>query len=352
MTDLSRTAALRAPRRVRRPGSTDVARLAGVSQKTVSRVMNDEPHVTDDVRRRVLHAARELGYRRNNVARALSSGRTHRVGVVSLGTALWGPSTLLVAAERAARSTGYAISVVNTFEEDPSGIAGAIDLLLEQGVDGIVLSEPIDEDAAEITVDVPVLTLGRFPGLSGPRVITVCGEADAGAEAATLHLLSLGHNTVRHVAGPQRWWSARERTDGWRRALRAAGAEERPVVGGDWSPRSGFAAGQRLLADDPDLSAVFVANDDMAIGLMRALTDAGRRVPRNVSVIGFDDIPSAAYLDPPLTTVAQHFDVVAADGLRRLVREIERPGEDDVFTRSTPLPLVVRGSAAAPDGRG
>src|SRR5215212_8839504 len=169
--------------RARRPGSTDVARLAGVSQKTVSRVMNDEPHVREDVRVRVLQAARELGYRRNNVARALNSGRTHRIGVVSLGTALWGPATLLMAAERAARSTGYAVSLVNTFEDDPEGVVGAIDALLEQGVDGIVLSEPIDGGAVEVRGDVPVLTLGHFPALSAPHVLTVYGAAVVAADA-------------------------------------------------------------------------------------------------------------------------------------------------------------------------
>jgi len=339
-----------APRRARsrRPGSTDVARLAEVSQKTVSRVMNGEPHVRDDVRQRVLQAARELGYRRNNVARALHSGRTHRIGVVSLGTALWGPSTQLVAAERAARSTGYAISVVNTFEDDAGGIAGAIETLLEQGVDGIVLSEPIDEDAVDVHVDVPILTLGRFPRLSGAPLITVCGDAQVAADSATQHLLSLGHRTVRHVAGPQHWWSARERTEGWRRALRAAAAEERPVVVGDWTPASGFAAGRRLLAADPDLTAVFVANDDMAIGLIRALGDSGRRVPDDVSVVGFDDIPSAAYLSPPLTTVVQDFDVVVSEGLRRLVGAIERPDQPDGAVPPASLALVVRSSTCPP----
>src|SRR5919112_2581173 len=136
--------AMKITARQRRPAGTDVAHRAGVSQKTVSRVMNGEPYVTEEVRLRVLAAARELGYRRNNVARALNSGRTHRIGVVSLGTALWGPATLLMAAERAARSTGYAVSLVNTFEDDPEGVVGAIEALLEQGVDGIVLSEPID----------------------------------------------------------------------------------------------------------------------------------------------------------------------------------------------------------------
>ena len=141
----------------RPPASTDVARLAGVSQKTVSRVMNDEPHVKDDVRERVLRAAAELGYRRNSAARALISGRTRRIGVVSLGTALFGPATVLVSFERAARRQGYALSLANTFEGDAGGISGALDELLEQGVDGIILSEPIDEGPLHLDVHVPVL---------------------------------------------------------------------------------------------------------------------------------------------------------------------------------------------------
>ena len=126
--------------------------------------MNDEAHVKEEVRQRVLAAARELGYRRNDQARALTSGRTNRIGVVSLGSALFGPSSLLIAIERAARSTGFTLSVVNTFEGDAGGVAGAVDTLLEEGVDGIVLSEPIDEGPQPITADVPVLTLGGFPG--------------------------------------------------------------------------------------------------------------------------------------------------------------------------------------------
>src|SRR5918997_6911034 len=159
--------------RPRRPAGTDVASRAGVSQKTVSRVMNGERHVKEEVRLRVLQAAQELGYRRNNAARALTSGRTRRIGVVSLGSALYGPASMLFELERAARGTGYSLSIVTTFEGDPAGVAGAIDSLLTEGVDGIVLSEPIDEgESVRLDADIPVLSLGRFPGLTGPRVVT------------------------------------------------------------------------------------------------------------------------------------------------------------------------------------
>ncbi|OAH14510.1 LacI family DNA-binding transcriptional regulator [Streptomyces jeddahensis] len=336
------------------PRSVDVARLAGVSQKTVSRVFNDEPYVSAEVRRRVLEAAGELGYRRNNAARALASGRTRSIGVVTLGTALYGPASLLMGIERAVRDMGYTLRVVNTVEGEPAGIAGAVDSLLDQGVDGIVISEPIDEggDEGEVSarVDVPVLVLSAPPPFTAPRVLTAGGCADVMARAATEHLLDLEHLTVHHLAGPQPWYAARDRLDGWRAALAGRGRPEPPVVAGDWSAASGYAAG-RELASDPDVTAVFAANDDMAIGLIRALTEAGLRVPEDVSVVGFDDTPVAAYVTPPLTTVRQPFDAVAQDGLKRLVHAIENPQADPLVASDPSVDLVVRASTAPPPPR-
>ncbi|GGM94592.1 transcriptional regulator [Streptomyces fuscichromogenes] len=332
------------------PRSVDVARLAGVSQKTVSRVMNDEPYVSADVRRRVLAAADELGYRSNNAARVLASGRTRSIGVVTLGTALYGPASLLMGVERAVRDNGYALRVVNTMEGDTAGIAGAVDSLLDQGVDGIVISEPIDEEGgADLSsrVDVPVLVLGAPPPFPAPHLVTAGIVSGQMARAATEHLLELGHPTVHHLAGPQRWYSARDRLDGWRSALAAHGRPRPPFVEGDWSAASGYAAGRQLAAD-PGVTAVFAANDDMAIGLIRALTEAGRRVPEDVSVVGFDDIPLAAYVTPPLTTVRQPFDAMAQDGLKLLVHAIESPQADPLPMTDPPVELVVRSSATAP----
>ncbi|MFE9443438.1 LacI family DNA-binding transcriptional regulator [Streptomyces sp. NPDC006602] len=330
----------------------DVAQLAGVSQKTVSRVFNDEPYVSSEVRRRVLEAAEELGYRLNNAARALASGRTRSIGVVTLGTALYGPASLIMGVERAVRDTGYTLRVVNTMEGDPAGVAGAVDSLLDQGVDGIVISEPIDDwhngDLA-VRLDVPVLVFGA-PPLPAPRALAAGVGADQMARAATEHLLDLGHGTVHHLAGPQRWYAARDRLEGWRAALAAHGSPEPPVVEGDWSAASGYAAG-RELACDTEMTAVFAANDDMAIGLIRALAEAGRRVPEDVSVVGFDDIPVAAYVTPPLTTVRQPFDAVAQEGLKRLVHAIENPQADLLPASDPPVDLVVRVSTAPPPTR-
>jgi len=336
------------------PNSVDVARLAGVSQKTVSRVFNEEPYVSAEARRRVLDAAEQLGYRRNNAARALASGRTRSIGVITLGTALYGPASLLMGVERVVRDTGYALRVVNTMEGDPAGLAGAVDSLLDQGVDGIVISEPIDEEgdgsADPLRVDVPVLVIGAPPPpITSPAVLTAGRGADLMARAATEHLLGLGHMTVHHLAGPQRWYAARDRLEGWRATLTALGKDVPPVVEGDWSAASGYAAGHEF-ARDPGVTAVFVANDDMAIGLVRALTEAGRRVPDDVSVVGFDDIPVAEYVTPPLTTVRQPFDAVAQEGLKRLVHSIENPDGDPLPASPPPVDLIIRASTAPPNG--
>lgn len=336
--------------RARRPGGTDVAVLAGVSQKTVSRVFNNEPNVTEDTRNRVLAAARELGYRPNGAARALLTGRTFRIGVVSLGTAYFGPSSLLVALERAARGSSYALSIANTFEADPAEVATAAEHLLEEGVDAIILSEPIDDGGEPLEVDVPVLALGPAPAIRAPAVLSVrASEGGEAAAEATKYLLGLGHATVHHIAGPQHWWAARERHENWRSALTAAGTWVPEAMASDWSPEGGFRIGQ-VLARDPDVTAIFAANDDMAIGAIHALSEAGRRVPEEVSVIGFDDIPIAAHISPPLTTFRSDNVGLAATALSYLAEFLNNPEAPPQPPPAHKHDLVVRRSTAAPGG--
>ncbi|WP_238431274.1 LacI family DNA-binding transcriptional regulator [Streptomyces cavernae] len=327
---------------------TQVARAAGVSQKTVSRVVNGEPHVSADVRDRVLRVIRELDYRPNNAARALLMGRYRRIGVVSLGSALYGPATLLIALERAMQRVGYSFALASTLDGQNGGVAAAVESLLEQGVDGIVLSEPIDDGTPlSVTADVPVVSMGEGVEPAGAPSAVVCADSVAAARTATEHLLGLGHRTVWHVPGPQDWWTARDRVRGWREALAAAGAPEPPLPPeGDWTPAAGYRAGQRL-AREREATAVFVANDEMAIGVLRAFTEAGRRVPDDVSVVGFDDIPAAAYLTPPLTTVRQDFAAVATravDVLLSMIEDRPHPAE----SAGPAVELTVRSSTAAP----
>jgi DNA-binding LacI/PurR family transcriptional regulator len=330
---------------------TDVARLAGVSQKTVSRVINNESAVSASVRERVLTAAEHLSYQRNAAARDLIRGRSHRIGVVSLGSVLYGPASLLIALERSASMAGYSLIVVTTQEGEVGGVQQAVDSLLDQGVEGIVLSEPVDEGRGSIvSSSVPVVSLGRMPGLRGPEVVAAGAvEGVRAGRVATEHLLDLGHTTVWHVSGPRRWFTAGDRARGWAKALAAAGAEQPPVQEGDWTPASGYEAG-RVLAQTAGVTAVFVANDEMSIGVMQALAESGKEVPSHVSVVGMDDIPAAAYLRPPLTTVRQDFDGLALRGLGSLVQSIEQRGHRRDYLRGPAVRLVVRNSTAPPSG--
>ncbi|MCZ0997485.1 substrate-binding domain-containing protein [Streptomyces mirabilis] len=324
-----------------------MARLAGVSQKTVSRVMRGEPHVRPEVREKVLLAAKQLRYRPNAAARSLTSGRTGRIGVVSLGARLYGPTTLLVAAEAAARRLGYATVVAHTDEDDGHVLAGPIERLLEQGVDGVILPEDIDEGPIAVNIDVPVLTMGRFHGITASRRIEAAGRADRSGYVATRHLIDLGHTEIRHLCGPDRWWAARDRADGWRSALTDAGLPVVDPVEGDWSCEGGFAAGLRL-AEDKAMTAVFVANDEMAIGLVRALHESGLRVPDDVSIVAMDDIPAARFLNPALTTIVQDLDAMAAEGVALLVEEIAAPTSTGRRMNLGEPVLAVRESTAPP----
>jgi DNA-binding LacI/PurR family transcriptional regulator len=284
----------------------DVARLAGVSHQTVSRVLNQHPSVRRETRERVLAAIRELDYQPNSAARTLVTNRSQTLGLVTYDTTLVGPSFMVYAVERAAREAGYFVSIASARSMETSAVAEAIRRLREQSVEAIITIAPLDSALIALE-DVP----GGMPlvgmGVGDASGVAMVGLDNVqGATLATRHLLDLGHRTVHHISGPQGWPEARERLAGWRAALLAAGAPvpEPPV--GDWSARSGYEAG-RALAADPELTAVFCANDQTAIGMLRALTEAGRRVPGDVSVAGFDDIPEAPYLSPPLTTVVQDF---------------------------------------------
>jgi LacI family transcriptional regulator len=320
----------------------DVARLAGVSHQTVSRVLNNHPSVRDETRERVLRAMRQLDYRPNALARGLAGRRSRVIGVVSFDTILYGPAATLLGVERAARGAGYGITIVALEELDGVSVADAVSRLAEQSVAGVVIIAPLLTAAAAVhrlPTGVPAVvvesdTSGDLPTFSVDQV--------AGARLAVEHLLHLGHDTVWHVSGPRDWLEARDRVDGWRRVLEEAGRRVPPVVEGDWSPRSGYESGHQL-ADRADVTAVFCANDQQALGMLRALHERGRRVPEDVSVVGFDDIPEAGYLSPPLTTVRQDFDEVGRRCLAALLVLIAADGTPTLPRRVTPT-LVVRAS--------
>jgi DNA-binding LacI/PurR family transcriptional regulator len=328
----------------RGPAMTDVARLAGVSHQTVSRVLNDHPNVREQTRLRVRAAITQLGYRPNKAARALATGRSQIIGIVAQNTTLYGPTSLLNAFEQAAAEAGFAVSIGSVSNLDRRSVSAAVERHLDQRVAGLVVIAPVasaGEALDAMPADVPLVTIDGDPHRN-TALVTV--DQLAGARAATQHLLDSGHETVWHVSGPAEWFDSAGRVRGWRETLEAAGAKVPPLVPADWSAASGYRAGQ-MLARMPEVTAIFAANDHLALGVLRALHERGRRVPDDVSLVGFDDVPEAAYFIPPLTTVRPAFDAVAQASLDLLLRQIEtgEPGTQ----RMTIEPTLVRRESVA-----
>ena len=327
----------------RRAVAVDVAESAGVSQKTVSRVVRGDAHVSPAVRARVEKAIKELAYRPNFVARALVTQRTQILGIVTPGSSMFGPSAQLLGTERAAWAAGYSVLIASTGGAGLPELAEAIDRLLDHGVDGIVLVGPLTtgELPPGALRGVPAITVGD-PLVGRIECPTVMADQFDGAWQATDHLLNLGHESVWHVSGPTSWYSAQTRIDGWRSALTEAGAPVYEPIMGDWTARSGYEAG-RAIAADGEATAVFAANDQMAIGVMRAFLEAGISVPSQASVAGFDDSPESEFLLVPLTTVRQHFEVVTRRAVRQLVAVLSGEAKVPELTR-IPVDLIVRSS--------
>ena len=336
------------PSPARTPVMADVARLAGVSHQTVSRVINGQNNLRPATRERVEQAILQLGYRPNSAARALVTRRSATIGVIGSKSGYWGPSTVHRTIQAAGREAGYFVSSANLQSLTREELVDAIDHLRGQAVEGIVLisatNEALDVARAQEHLGIPVVVVEGDPDKTR---WTVGVDQVAGAELGTQHLIDLGHTDIVHLSGPLEWTEARARLQGWHNAMYAAGLRPGQHVTGDWSAASGYEAGLEIAARD-DVSAVFCANDQMALGLLRALSEAGRGVPsgpRGVSVVGFDDIPEAAYLIPPLTTVRQDFQAVgqrAIEILRAAIGHVPAP------ERLIGAELVVRASTAAP----
>lgn len=326
----------------------DVAVLAGVSAMTVSRVLNAPDRVRAETRARVMAAVRELDYRPNQAARQLVTGRSGVLGVVSIDTTLYGPASTLYCIEQAARRAGYNVSIASLPSLSRRSMEEGVQRLRAQAVDGVIIVAP-HESAADglrhLPPEMPVVAVDAGDDIPVP-VAKV--DQQAGARRVTRHLLSLGHETVWHVAGPADWLDANGRIEGWRGVLEAAGREAPEVLRGDWSARSGYQLGRRL-CENPDVTAVFVANDQMALGVLRALREAGRRVPEDVSVAGFDDIPESAYFWPPLTTVRQDFGEVGRHAFHLLLDFMA--GHEPEARRLVEPELVVRESTGARPSR-
>jgi DNA-binding LacI/PurR family transcriptional regulator len=350
MTRMAMETATGEPLRRRGASQADVARIAGVSGQTVSRVANDAPNVDAATRERVLAAMREVGYRPNRAARALRSGRFQSIGVIAFELSSVGTTHTLDAIAAAATETGYAVNLLPVLDVTRDALVTAFDRLGEQAVDGIIIqieAHLLDEVDVVLPEGLPVVVVDSSAHYDYPIVDT---DQAQGARLATEHLLDLGHATVWHIAGPELSFAAGRRRQSWEQTLRARGCAVPPVLSGDWSADSGYAAGLHL-ADHEEVTAVFAANDQMALGLLRALHERGRSVPGDVSVVGFDDMGEAAHFWPPLTTVHQSFAEVGRRSVDALISEI-RSGVHEHQEVLVPTELVVRSSTAAPPRAG
>ena len=330
------------------PGMYDVARAAGVSHQTVSRVLNEHPSVRPETRARVLAVIEDLGYRRNSAARALVTRKSGIIGVITTRDALYGPTSVLLGVEAAARQNGYFVSLVSLSEPNQGEMRAALEHFMDQRVEGVVVVAPSSDfvqASVAVRPGVPMVTVSALAQCPAGIYVTAVDHY-RGARTAVRHLIDLGHTEIAHISGPRDSLDASARVRGWRDELRAADLRPSSVIVGDWTATAGYGAGEQLISGSGLPTAVFAGNDEMALGLLRALAVHGVRVPREVSVVGFDDIAVSAFFAPPLTTMRQDFSELGRRCIAVLVAVI---GGGQPVAQSLVEPvLMVRSSTAAP----
>jgi LacI family transcriptional regulator len=323
-------------RPTKRTTSRDVAKLAHVSRTTVSFILNNVPGVSISAatRKRVLDAAKKLNYFPNVAGKKLVSGKSYTIGLVlcqspeQIFTDAFLPQVIL-GVEQAAMQQGFHVLLKPV---DPNDTGGYARLITENHVDGIFLSGPRQDDRALMDLHrqrVPIMLMGQLPDTDIPFVDV---DATAGAELAVNHLIECGHQCIGMITNaPLDYTSAQQRRDGYLKALRKAklSTNKAFIKEGNYTPASGFEAMKSLLQVTPRPTAVFIASDVVAIGAILAIKEAGLRIPRDMAVVGFDDIPLAEFYDPPLTTIHLPAFGLGWAGGERLIRIIQGEGLND-----------------------
>jgi LacI family transcriptional regulator len=332
----------------------EVAQAAGVSAQTVSRVLNDRPDVAPETRQRIQHIIDTLGYQPSALARSLIQQRSYTLGVVTAGLKFIGPSRTLNGIVAQAEASGYAVLLKELPSFTTSNLQPLLQALLSRHVDGIIWAVPeigdnrdwLQEQLADLSTPIIFLTMQPRPGL-----LTVTYDNYHGGCNATQHLLSQGYRCIGHVAGPLDWWEARQRKEGWQASLKSAGItpEERFCVEGNWSSSSGETAFLQLLESYPEMDAVFVGNDQMALSVLQVACRTGRKVPDDLGVVGFDGLSETPYYWPPLTTIVQdqhRLGCSAVEGITQVIEALwEGEEPDEPGTNWLQPELVVRASS-------
>lgn len=330
----------------------DVARVAGVSTQTVSRVINNYSFVSEKTRQHVQAVVEELGYRPSTLARSLIQQRSYTLGVVTFGLKYIGPSRTLNGIADEADELGYMLLMKKMDNFNPARLDEIIDLLLARQVDGIIWDVPENDQNREWALGienlpVPIVFMSMEPK-AGYSVVST--DSYQGAQMATRHLLEQGCHHIGHIAGSLDWWEARLRLQGWRDTLEKAGVQvnEQQWEQGNYSSASGAVAIEKLFARYPEMDGVFVANDQMALSVLRETCRRGIRVPEQLAVVGFDGIPESAYFYPSLTTISQDPQLLGGQAVKILVEMIEAQRENRLAETRTIFispTLVVRESS-------
>lgn len=311
----------------------EVASVAGVSTQTVSRVINNRPDVSSETRSKVLDVIKTLNYRPSTLARSLIQQRSYTLGVVTFGLKHIGPSRTLNGIADKADELGYMLLMKELDNSDTNSTDDVIDSLLARQVDGILWVAPeIDDNHSWVDnglekFAVPIVFIAMEPRTSVPSVST---DNYQGGKMATQHLLDCGCTKIGHISGPLGWWEANERKRGWSDTLKAAGfdALEEYSTAGNWSSASGERAFFQLIELYPDMDAVFVANDQMALSVLREALRRNIRVPEQLAVVGFDNIAESAFFYPSLTTISQDNQLLGEEAVQYIVEMIQARQEN------------------------
>ncbi len=332
----------------------EVASVAGVSTQTVSRVINERPDVSPETRKKVQNVVKTLGYQPSALARSLISQRSYTLGVVTAGLKHIGPSRTLSGITSSAEEAGYSILLKELPDYDTEDISPIFQALLSRHVDGIIWAVPevgenrkwVNDPPVDIEIPLVYLTMEPRDNLS---IVSINNYL--GGRMAMSHLLEQGYRKIGHVSGPLDWWESRQRMSAWKDTLTESGLDacDSHFVEGNWSSASGALAIEKLFDQYPDLDALFVANDQMALGVMQVLGEKGMRIPQDIGIVGFDNIAESAFFSPALTTIQQDQHSVAKIAVAEIIKIIESGWQEleAVLPKSVVLPptLVTRQSS-------
>ena len=327
------------------PNIYDVARLAEVSHQTVSRVINDSPSLKAETRERVLTAMKELGYVPNAAARALVTAKSKIIGILITDFGYHGPAGMMHSMEMEALSAGYMAISVSVDPQSLESINRGVEHLRRMGIEGLVVITPQSDSVSVVEKNVTNIPVVYIDSPNQPKSLSASLDNIAGAMKATQHLIDLGHKNILHIAGPEAWFDAAPRIRGYETAMTQAGLTPR-IIKGDWNIETGYQIGKTLDLDKDGITAIFAANDNLALGFMHAFRERGIAIPERVSIVGFDDVPEAPYFAPPLTTLKPDLAALGKISMGLILDYLR--GESVENSNVVEPELVVRASTAPP----